>query len=166
MKLISACVVVALVPAIRAADDWTKVAPEGGKCEIMFPGKAKETDQKGGKQLMVEREGGKAAMLLQFNDIGAIDIKNAEAVKVIMDGASGGLKTVFKSAKVQSEKDFKFNNKYPAREIEMDVPMLGIYRTRFVLTGSKVYQVTVLGPKDYQASAEVKKFLESFKITE
>jgi hypothetical protein len=83
-----------------------------------------------------------------------------------MEGASSSLKNIFKGAKVQSEKDFKFNDKYPARDMEIDVPMLGIYRTRFVLTGSKVYQVTVLGPKDYQSSAEVKKFLESFKIAD
>lgn len=172
MKLIGACLAVVAVGSLWAADDpkdkdWVKVAPEGGKCEILFPAKPTEKAQKDSTQVILERENGKVALMLQYNELPKqIDVGSADAVKVVLNGGRDGLKNAFKGSKIVSEKDFKFADKYPARDIDMEVPQLGIYRVRFILTGPKFYQVTVLGPKDYMAGAESKKFWESFKLKE
>jgi len=160
------CVVLAagLLPAADAEKEGSKATVgEGG--EILFPAKPKEITTKGNKQFVLERMEGKVALLLQANELPAkVDITDAMAVKQIADAGRTALVKAFKGAKLVSEKDFKFDKKYPARDIDVEVPAFGVYRVRFIVTPTHFYQVTVLGPKDYQDGEEAKKFMNSFKL--
>ncbi len=48
--------------------------------------------------------------------------------------------------------------------MSVELPMLGIYKTPIIVTPKVLYQLTVLGPKEYIEGEEAKKFLESFKL--
>lgn len=163
MRLVIATLVAFVsVGFVRAADE--KVEDGATKFEIVFPDKAKANPGKGQKQWILERDGGKAALLMQVNSFpSAIDTGNADLAKTIMDGGQGALVNAFKGAKLLSSKEIKFG-KYPGRDVDVDAPGLGIYRVKFVLTPNNFYQITALGPKDFVDGAEVKKFMESFKM--
>lgn len=164
MRRLSSCLVLLLTAGLRA-DDGVKTETADGKAEIMFPAKPVEKGGATNKQFILERDGGKAALLLQYNNLPKeADITNADAVKTVLDRGRDSLKNAFKGAKIAAEKDFKFADKYPARDIDAEVPGLGTYRTRFILTGSKFYQVTMLGSTDYLGGKEAKAFWDSFKL--
>jgi hypothetical protein len=169
MMKFPALAVVLLAAVAPAADDpkaeWVKVEPEGGKCAALFPVKPKETKSEDGRLYVIERQEGKAALMVQYSKLPTpVDVKNADNAKFLFDAGRDGVTKSFKGAKVASEKDFKFADKYPARDVVTDVPGTGVYKTRFVLTGPNFYQVTILGPKDYADGPEAKKFLDSFHL--
>ena len=59
---------------------------------------------------------------------------------------------------LENEKDVKLG-KYPGRQFDIK-SKLGTYRTRIYLSGDHLYQVTLLGPKEFVDSADAKKFLD------
>ncbi len=168
MKWALPCLSLLCVVALGQADDkWAKVEPKDGNCEIQFPGKATEKvdDKNKSTQVTLELMDGKAVYMLQFNDMpNKIPIDQADVVKKIFDGGQSGLTNALKG-KITKSDDSKFG-KYPARDIDMEVPMLGLYRVKLVLTGDKLYQVTAAGPTDFVKGDDVKKFMESFKIND
>ncbi|MCE9534249.1 MAG: hypothetical protein K8T89_24480 [Planctomycetes bacterium] len=169
MQRIYASLFVVLSVSFLAAEDpkgGVKITDDVNKSEIVFPDKPKETVLKGGKQAVLSRENGKVALMLQFNEINGLDITKADLVKVVFDNGRTALTKAFPNAKLISEKDLKLNDKFPARDVDVDAPNLGLYRVRMVMTNKGLYQVTVLGPADYQKGDESKKFIESFKIKE
>jgi hypothetical protein len=87
----------------------------------------------------------------------------ADAVKRIFDGGQGGLTNALKGKILKSD-DGKFGP-YPIRDIEMEVPSLGIYKVRFVLSANRFYQVTAVGPEEFTSGKDVARFMKSFKIT-
>src|SRR5262249_34301152 len=148
---------------------WEKFTPKGAKAEISFPGKATEKSTAGGGNLVLSAMGGKAVYLMSYNDFPKeIDITDKAAVKKILDnGRDGGLKSL--KGKLLTEKDVTLEvgkNKYPGRAFDMESKAFGIYRTRIYLSKNKLYQVVVLGPKEFVDSEDAKKFLDSFKIAE
>jgi hypothetical protein len=154
--------------ADAAAADWVKVPSADWKCEASFPGKPMESSPEGGLQLVIELDGGSSALMLKGDKIPAtIDLKDADTVSKIFDGGRDGLLKVFPGAKLIGEKNGKLNNKaYPSRDIDVEIPKLGIYRVRVIFDGSRLYQVTVLGPKEFVDGDVAKKFMESFKFTD
>jgi hypothetical protein len=173
MRSIINCVALLLAITVARADesksDWVKITPKDGKCEVQFPAKPTEKDvqPEGSKQVLLQREGGKAALMLQVTALPtAIDIKSADVVKMVFERSRDALQKAFEkqNAKIVSDKDAKVNDKYPARDIDMELTQLGLYRVRIILTGPKLYQITMLGPKDYVNGKEATKFWDSFKI--
>jgi hypothetical protein len=169
MRLLISCVFVATTAMPLMADDanWEKVSSSDGKFTAEFP--AKPRTMPGGNarqiQIVLETSGGKHTYMVQSNSIeNAIPIDNQEAVKTVFDGGESGLTKALKG-KIVSSKDTTFSDqKYPARDIDMEVAAFGIYRVRLVLTGQRLYQITVLGPKDFVDGKDVEKFMNSFKI--
>jgi len=152
--------------SLRAEDpkEWVKIANDEAKYQTLFPAKPEETSAKGSQKFVLERENGKVALLLMVNDIGkGVDIDNPEIVKATLGKVGESIVQRLKGSKLLTEKETKFG-KYPAKEIDVESPQFGIYRTRVIFTGSRLYQVTILGPKEYQEGAEAKKFMESFKL--
>lgn len=165
MKWLLPCVSLILLAGLTRAQDNkpTKVEPKDGRCEIVFPGKPAEKGNDKSTQILLETQDGKAALMLQLNEMpNPVPIDNADEVKKRFEGGQGALVNALKGKILKSE-DGKFGG-YPCRDIDMEVPMLGIYRVKFILTGPKFYQVTAAGPKDYISGDEVKKFMESFKL--
>jgi hypothetical protein len=146
----------------------TKYANEDLKFEVVFPGKPVEKDVAGGKQVLLEALGGKAVYFFQYTKFdNEVDVLQDPAVakKILDGGREGGLKNL-PGSKVIVEKEYKHNMKYPARDLEIDAPGLGIYRTYHILTPTHFYQVVVGGPSDFTDAATAKRFLDSFKLKE
>ncbi len=153
-----------LLSADEKKADWVTYSSADHKCEVLFPSKPKEMGDKDSAQALLETMGGKAVYLLQINKFpAAIALDNEAIVGKIMDGGRDALVKTFK-AKAPTEKALMIDKKYPARDIDLEVPGLGIYRVRFIVTPTHFYQVTMAGPKDFVDSAESKKFLDSFKV--
>lgn len=148
-------------------NEWVKIADKVAKFEVELPSKPKETLNKTGKQLVVEREGGKVALFIAVTDLPKqIDTGDAPAVKLILDNGQAAAIKGFKGGKLLSEQDFKFGLKHPARDLDIQIPNLGTYRQRMILTPTRFYVVVAMGPEDYLKGAEAKKFMQSFKVTD
>jgi hypothetical protein len=172
MKLLPSAVLfvaIALVASAQEDEKWQLINVKDGACSIEFPGKPIDPgklgeDKKGGQQLILEVLDGKAVYMLQFNLFqNPIPIDQADAVKRIFDGGQGGLTNALKGKILKSD-DGKFGP-YPIRDIEMEVPSLGIYKVRFVLSANRFYQVTAVGPEEFTSGKDVARFMKSFKIT-
>ena len=148
--------VVVIVLASQAQADDSKKKPEGStvglgttKAEVRFPDKPAKKEIKDGAQYLLETMGGKAVFLATANPwLGKTDITNKDFVKTVFENAVGGLEKSLKGKKL-SDKESKFADKYPSRDVDLDVPGLGIYRTRWVMTPTAFIQIVVAGPKDF-----------------
>ena len=168
MRTIAVFVVGLLVAPLCADEpkkgEWTKTSMHKGQFEVSFPQKPKETATSSGKQYMVELMEGRAVLLSTVNPFPSkIDLSKKDVVKKVFDGAVGGLKKSIKG-KTVSDRESIFMGKYPARDLDLQVPALGIYRTRWVLTEVGFVQLVAAGPKDFVDGADAKKFLKSLKI--
>src|SRR5207302_866119 len=111
--------VVLPLPAQDKKAEWMRVAPKGGNCEILFPAKPKEIAAPGGGvQFMLEREAGKATLVLQFSSVG-VSLEKADQVKSFFDSLRDGLVKGNKG-KLISEKDLLIEKKYPARDLQLE----------------------------------------------
>jgi hypothetical protein len=157
-----------LATATTYADDWVKVDLPAWKCEAMFPSKCADTGQNGGMQYIVELDGGKSAIMLKGDKLPAAkDLKDTETILKIFDGSRDALIKGFEGAKLIGEKNGRLNNKsYPSRDIDVDIPQLGIYRLRLIFDGSRVYSLAALGSKTFVDGDVAKKFMESFRFAD
>ena len=169
MRILIMTLVVVLAYQVRADDSKKKseestVGLGATKAEVRFPDKPAKKEIKGGAQYLLETMGGKAVFLATANPwIGKTDITNKDFVKTVFENAVGGLEKSLKGKKL-SDKEAKFADKYPSRDVDLDVPGLGIYRTRWVMTPTAFIQIVVAGPKEFVDGAEAKKFMESLKV--
>jgi hypothetical protein len=145
------------------ADDWVKIAENNSM--VLFPAKPKETRSPEGKQFLVERKGGSVAMVFAYSDIAPrLNTDNPADVDAFLGKIGDLMVARLKGSKVISTKDSKHMGKFPVRDFELEVPGLGIYRTKITVTTRQMYQVTIAGPKDYHQSDEAKKFMQSFQL--
>jgi hypothetical protein len=153
---------------VFAADEtkWMRVEPKDGNCALEFPGKPTETvDDKKNTEVALEAMEGKAVYMLKFHDLPSkVATDQADTVKKIFDSGQTGLLQKLKGKLAKSE-DGKFG-KHPSRDIDVEVPMLGLYRVKLVLTGDRLYQVIAAGPAEFVKGDNVKKYMESFKLNE
>jgi hypothetical protein len=174
MNRIIACLICLVAGGLLAADkpesDGVKIAPKNGKFEVEFPDKPKETGTANSKIYRLERDSGKGNVILQVKteEIPKIDIAKDNIVKITLDNAQKGIAKSFEKqgGKITSTNDLKLNDKYPARDVEIDVPKQGTFRLRMVLTPERLYQISILGSKDYLDGKEAMKFWDSFKLPE
>ena len=121
-------------------------------------------DVKGGAQYLLEAMDGKAVYLANANSLPAkADLTNKDFVKTLFETAVNGLEKSLKGKKL-SDKESKFADKYPARDVELEVAGLGIYRTKWVITPAAFVQLVVAGPNEFVDAADAKKFMDSLKI--
>jgi len=169
-RLLPALVVILATGFTFAAEppaQWQKIEDKDAKFEVQFPGKPKETSGKRTKKYTFERIDGPTALIVDTLDYSRkFDIENAELVKFTFDGLCLSLSSRVKGSKVVSEKDSKFDKKFPARDVDIEIPDAGFYRVRLILTPARQYKIAIFGSADYLRSDEVKKFLDSFKVTD
>jgi hypothetical protein len=67
------------------------------------------------------------------------------------------------NGKLLTDKRITLGNN-PGREFQIEVPNLGVYRSRTYLVGGRFYQVVVMGPQDVATSKAADQFLDSFKL--
>jgi hypothetical protein len=143
---------------------WTRVS-EAGTFEIEFPGKPTERASRAGTQYSLQMSSPAAALLATAATLPTkVDLTDAKAVKVVFDNA---VRSTAESlgAKIVSDKVTTVGDKYPARDVDLETPLFGVYRARWVLTEKGFIQVVVTGPKEFVDGADARRFRESLKIT-
>jgi hypothetical protein len=144
--------------------DWTKVS-EAGKFEIEFPGKPTEKAAATGTQYLLQKTSPTALYLATAAPLpGKVDLTDDKAVKTVFDNAVASTQKGL-GGKVVSDKEAKVADKYPARDIDLQSPAIGLFRARLILTPTGFIQVIVAGPKEFVDGADAKRFRESLKIT-
>lgn len=145
--------------------EWSKVT--AGTYEAEFPGKPTETEVKGaGKQYVLQAADPVRVYLAVANPFPVkADLTDEKNVKSVLDKGVDTLTATLKG-KVLSDKASKYADKYPARDVDIEAPVIGIFRCRMVLTPTAYVQLTVAGPKEVVEGADAKRFLDSLKIKE
>ena len=168
MRCLSMLVLGVLALPVWAQDpkiEWVKTKSDKGQAEVNFPGKPVDNSKPNAPQFVLEAEGGKVAFLMMSNVLPAkIDVNDKDVIKKMFDGGKDGLMKNFKNSKVVSERNVMFAGKYPSKEVDLEIPELGIYRTKWVATPTVFVQLVVLGPKDYIEGSTASIFFESLKI--
>ena len=164
-KVFATLAVTALVAlAAPAADE--KYASKDGKYTVQFPGgtRVKSETKSAGSTTMqiasVETNGrGYIVMYMDLPDA----VKNVPPKTLLDAGEKGGVDN--SQGKLVKSKDFAFGkDKLPGREflVEKEADMAN---NRIVISGTRLYVITVAGPKDFATSKEATAFLDSFAIT-
>lgn len=144
--------------------EWTKVS-EAGKFEIEFPEKPTEKAAPTGTQYLLQKTSPTALYLATAAPLpGKVDLTDDKAVKTVFDNAVASTQKGL-GGKVVSDKESKVADKYPARDIDLESPVIGLFRARLILTPSGFIQVIVAGPKEVVDGADARRFRESLKIT-
>ena len=162
-RICIAAVALCFIGTAFAADSWVEIKENMSK--IQFPVRPKDSAIPGGKQFVVEREGGSVAMIFAYSNLApGFNVDNPADVDAMFARISDALTKSLPGSKIIASKDSKHLGKFPMREVDLEVPLLGVYRTRLTVTSRHLYQVTILGPKDYLAKDEAKKFMGSFQL--
>ena len=144
--------------------EWTKVT-EAGKFEIEFPGKPTEKVAPTGTQYLLQKTSPTALYLATAAPLPSkIDLTDDKAVKAVFDNAVTSTEKAL-GGKVVSDKEAKVADKYPARDVDLESPGIGLFRARLILTPTGFIQVIVAGPKEFVDGADARRFRESLKIT-
>jgi hypothetical protein len=146
--------------------EWVTTKANKGQTEVKFPGKPVDNSKPNAEQFVLEAEGGKVAFLMMSNVLPKeADIKDKDIIAKLFDGGKDGLIKAFKNSKIIAERNVTFAGKYPSKEVDLEIPDLGIYRTKWIATPTTFVQLVVLGPKDYVEGVTASLFFDSLKIT-
>ncbi|MCI0700756.1 MAG: hypothetical protein L0241_06720 [Planctomycetia bacterium] len=173
MRLLALCALVFLTTSATAEDkpEWKAFKPKGGRCSIEAPGKLVTQPVQEFKQgdvkiklhmFILESDDGKTAYGLGYADF-PVNPDADLADKVLRGAQDGAMKGV--KGKLVTSRDLKLG-KYPGREFTLTLPDKNQYRSRIYLVEGRLYQVIVVGSKDFVASLEARTFLYSFELTE
>ena len=67
--------------------------------------------------------------------------------------------------KLVRSKEIALEKQYPGREYEFEIPTAaGQYRSRSYLVKGRLYQVIVVGKREFVASKDADRFMDSFKL--
>jgi hypothetical protein len=88
-----------------------------------------------------------------------------EGVEQALERARKGAEASLK-AKLLEEKKVKLDDKHPGLEFQLEVPSVGVYRSRIYVVNDILYQLSVLGPKEVALSKDADQVLNSFKLSE
>jgi hypothetical protein len=163
------------VVLLLGADDPPKLkdfTPKEGGFSARVPGDMKETVKTvkgpGGKD-EVQRTYAYApnpstVYLILDREMPALAKANAETVKLALEN---GRKAAEKSlnGKLLNQKKVSLG-KYQGLEFLIESAKQGVYRSRVYIVDGRMYQVTILGPKDVATSKTADEYLESFKLRE
>jgi hypothetical protein len=148
----------------RAADpaEMKEFASKDGRFTVMMPGDPAITKQGGQTRFLIDQ--GKQVLMVVYQDIPALENADAALIKKCLEGGRDAAVKNFKG-KLISSTELKLGD-VPGIEFQIDVPKLGVYRSRLFQVKDRLYQVTALGPKDFTDSETVESYLKSFKVTD
>jgi hypothetical protein len=162
----------AVVLLLGAEDKPTlkEFTSRAGGFSVRVPGDMKETvknvNAPGGKtevqRTYLYAPSPAAVYLILDRDMSALAKANDATIQTALEN---GRKAAEKSlnGKLLSEKKVTLG-KYPGLEFQIESAKLGIYRSRVYIADGRMYQVTVMGPKDFANSKTADEFLQSFKL--
>ena len=140
-----------------------------GKFTAVFPnGPDVQEKTAGGLTLhlyLADYEKGKGGYLVTYSDLDPAVLKAPKAEQVL-ESSEKGLAEKFKGVKITKSAALAFGpKKLPAREIVAERDEWNM-RAILVLSGNRMYQVCVFGPKDMTNAKVASDFLASFEVTE
>ncbi len=162
----------AVVFLLGAEDKPTlkEFAPKDAGFSVRVPGDMREAVKKvkgpGGKD-EVQRTytyapNPSTVYLILDREMPALAKANAATIQTALEN---GRKAAEKSlnGKLLNEKKLSLG-KYRGLEFQIESAKLGVYRSRVFIVDGRMYQVTVMGPKDAATSRTADEYLESFKL--
>jgi hypothetical protein len=145
---------------------WHKLISKGGSAAAMFPGTPKVNKAPMGEQILLEADAGATVYLLQWTKLpNQLDIEDEAVVKKMFDNAQASALKSLVGSKLLSAEDDEHDG-LPSRDISLDAPGIGIYRTRLILDEDKLFQVTVAAKKEVAQGDDADAFLHSFRLLE
>jgi hypothetical protein len=158
---------------LLAADDAnTKLedfAPKGGRFAVQMPGPPKEQTNKVNTavgpidvHMFVLSPDPNTAYIVGYSDYPEEMIKKSDIQKVLDGARDGAVKNV--NGKLDWEKKITID-KHPGRDFAISTEHFE-GRDRIYLVNARLYQVMVVGSKDFITDKVAQKFLDSFKLTE
>ncbi|MCE9568249.1 MAG: hypothetical protein K8U57_40130 [Planctomycetes bacterium] len=158
----------ALASISAQAPEFKLYASTEGRYKVLFPGAVK-TDtypikgDKGELTLTVDLVELRAGTAFMVTFVDAPDevakLPAAGRLDKVRDGNKGT------DGKVVADKEVALGTeKYPGRDVLIEKPEMFL-RNRIVITGNRLYQVMVQGPKDVVTSPSADRFIESFEVT-
>lgn len=140
---------------------------EGG-FSVRVPGEMKETvktvtrDGKSGEQrTYTYSPDPKVTYLVLVRDRPDLAEASTEAVEKELESAARSAAESLKG-KLLSTKPITLG-RYPGRELQVE-PSDGLYRARVFVAGGRLYEVTILAPKDVATAKAADEYLRSFKL--
>lgn len=166
-RLLTLLVLVLLLTACQPAD-WKEFSSKEGAFSVLMPGTPTEQTQKADTQagtievhmFIFEQNG--AAYMVGYNDYPEAIVQQADPSKML-DGARDGMVSNTQG-KLLGEQVISLD-KYPGREIQIETSDGKLtMKNRVYLVNNRLYQVGVVTPKEESNSANITKFLASFKL--
>ncbi len=142
---------------------WVKYSSDDANVAILFPGKPKVNDTKGGKEVLLETNNGKVAYMLRFDPFPMeIDPSDSEVTDRVFDGVKKGLKN--SGGMIKKERSFRVNKKYPGLEFDAASGAVPDHRIRVVITEKWLIQVHAGGTRGTPQTEDSQLFLNSFTV--
>lgn len=150
---------------VASAQEWVKLAPEGGSFEVMMPGTAKTSEDTGSgdmgtytTRLYIVSATGTIYLL------GYVDYSKPERmdIKGEMKANRDNFLKPWKESKILTEKEITFGT-HSGMEFTAQVDGR-LATSRIIMVGKRPYQLVVMTALDADQS-DAAKFLNSFKLT-
>jgi hypothetical protein len=174
-RAVLSAVVVCLGLAGARADDaaqWKEYASDEGRFTVKMPGTPKKSktpiDAPGGKtldqhQFLIDK--GNLAYLVAYQDDPNLKNVNEETAQKVLDAARDAVPKAL-DGKLLDTRKIKLDDKHLGVEFRVEVASIkGVYRSRIYVVGERIYQITVVGPKEVTSSKESDAYLDSLKLT-
>jgi hypothetical protein len=143
-------------------------APAGWGCSVEMPkGEIKQLTQNvpvpaGGTakvQIAILQRGLANVFVLSFTEAPA----TMGSGEQLLASAREQIAKALPGAKVTDEKKITVDG-YKGRDLTIEIPAIGLTRARVVAVGQRLYQASVVGPRDFATSTESDRYLQSLKI--
>jgi hypothetical protein len=141
-----------------------EVVSEAGRFRIVLPGQPTEKDQEtpAGKLHLMTLKDGDTEWTVSWIDIAGAG-KEPDKIDARLDAIRDRLKDRL-SAKVAADKKVKLADKYPGRDLLLELPGKMKFRTQYWFVGDRLYQVSVQGPGGSVESPAAEKVFGSFML--
>lgn len=147
-------------------------APKEGGFSVRVPGDMKETVKKvkapDGKdevqRMYTFSPAPTTVYLILERDMAALANAKPATIQAALENSRKAAEESLKG-KLLSEKKITLG-KHPGLEFQVESAKLGVYRSRIYIADGRMYQVTVMGPKEVATSPTADEFLKSFKLVE
>jgi hypothetical protein len=117
---------------------WKLARHERGKMSAEFPVKPEETNDDGRRhgRFLLSTKNGEGAYIASFQELTPEVELSTDAPKRLLDRTQNAtVKSL--QGNVSSAKDVIHAGKYPARDVEITAPDVGIYRARLIVTPAR-----------------------------
>jgi hypothetical protein len=163
-----------ITKAMAPADlELKEYVSEKGGFKVLLPDNLKESTNSSTEgnltaQLnMVSWEVGNRSINVAFSDVPIPPGENPGQIQIRLTGARDGMMKRFPSSSLLSEKNITLANKYPGREVRIQItqPQGALIHSRYYLVGTRMYWLMAAGPEWHVNSPQTVQVLDSFALT-